>query len=397
MAEYNNNRFKYGGNTYTGESQRVERQPMRGYDNSAKEYPPSTISETSEYSQSNKSENSAPIIPGMEHLSINQRLGGPEHIDAADFYRFNTRTPNTTANWRQENINNTPPGPAPVCEICLVTSCVMNGGSKEAQRLKITITKMKAARSKAQMLMLGMEYMEPYIEAFDNLWKPDESTLRNTIKENLSVPDGKLFAETSQGLNPLTAFTSLGKTELVTVLLHEGVDVNQTLRGRAKPLNHAVAWLGNEDIVEILLAAGADPNSANDHGITALHLAVAVGNIKAVKLLINAGADIDARIRDFGGLHSLPVFSKLRDSHMATFGKIIDILVENGASTDLHSTVEWTPLQYICISGSVGLARRLIELGVPKEPLVALRAKIASEWVNSGYYKAWEIRLQEDI
>ncbi|KAF3182860.1 hypothetical protein TWF225_004931 [Orbilia oligospora] len=386
MAEYHAS-SAYGGNAYPGGS----RQPARGYDNSAKEYPTSISETASTYSQGSRSENSAPTIPGMEHLSINSRLSGPEHIDAADFYRFHSQPPNT--NWRKEN---TTPGPAPVCKICLVTSCVMNGGSKEAERLKTTMAKMKAARSKAQMLMLGMEYMEPYIEAYDNLWKSDESNMRTKIKENLSVPGGKLFAETSQGLSPVTIFTSLGKTELVAILLHEGVDINDAPGGRGKPLGHAVAWLGNDDLVEMLLAAGADPNSATDRGVTALHVAVSVGNIKAVKQLVNAGADIDAKLVNFGGVHSLPVFSKLRDSHMATYGKIIDFLVESGASTDLHDTTQWTPLQYICISGSVELVRRLTEIGVPKEPLVALRKLVASDWVMSGYYKNWEIRLEED-
>ncbi|KAF3141682.1 hypothetical protein TWF703_001703 [Orbilia oligospora] len=357
MAEYHAS-SAYGGNAYPGGS----RQPARGYDNSAKEYPTSISETASTYSQGSRSENSAPTIPGMEHLSINSRLSGPEHIDAADFYRFHSQQPN--ANWRQEN---TTPGPASV-----------------------------SARSKAQMLMLGMEYMEPYIEAYDNLWKSDESNMRTKIKENLSVPGGKLFAETSQGLSPVTIFTSLGKTELVAILLHEGVDINDAPGGRGKPLGHAVAWLGNDDLVEMLLAAGADPNSATDRGVTALHVAVSVGNIKAVKQLVNAGADIDAKLVNFGGVHSLPVFSKLRDSHMATYGKIIDFLVESGASTDLHDTTQWTPLQYICISGSVELVRRLTEIGVPKEPLVALRKLVASDWVMSGYYKNWEIRLEED-
>lgn len=389
MAEYNNS-YAYGGYPFSGESQRVERKPMRGHDNSARGNP-TRPSETSAYDQSNKIENSA-LVPGLENLSINPRQSGPEHIDAADFYRFNSRPPNV--NWKQEN---TAPGPAPVCEICLVTSCVMNGGSKEAQRLKTTIAKMKAARSKAQMLVLGMEYMEPYIEAFDNLWKLDESSLKPGIKENLSVPDGKLLAETSQGLSPINAFTSLGKIELVAILLHEGVDINFSPEGRARPLSHAVVWLGNEDIVEMLLAAGADPNSANGHGLTALHLAASVGNIRAVKLLVNAGADIDAKGRIFGGIHSLPIFNGLRDSHMAAYGKIIDFLVESGASTDLHDTTKWTPLQYICVCGSAALARRLIEIGVPEGPLVTLRETAGSEWAFSGYYKDWAIRLKEEI
>ncbi|KAK6529539.1 Glycerophosphocholine phosphodiesterase [Arthrobotrys megalospora] len=382
----------YGRYSFSGESQRVERKPVRGYDNSARGNPVSP-SETSTYGQSNRVENSAPAVPGLEHLSINPGRSGPEHIDASDFYRFNSTPSNTNASPRQGNAASN----GQVCEICLVTSCVMNGGSREAQRLKNTIVRMKTARSKAQMLVLGMDYMDPYIEAFDNLWKLDTSTLKSSIKDNLSLADGKLLAETSQGLSPITAFVALGKTELVAILLHEGAVVNYSAGGRPRPLSHAVTWLGNEDIVEMLLAAQADPNAANEHGLTALHFAVSVGNIKAVKLLVEAGANLDAQATTFGGIHSLPVFHKMRDSQMAVYGKIIDFLVESGASTDLHDTTKWTPLQYICVSGSAELARRLIEIGVPKEPLDALRNSAASEWAFSGYYRDWAIRLEETI
>ncbi|KAK6354081.1 hypothetical protein TWF730_008499 [Orbilia blumenaviensis] len=387
MAEYN---ASYGSSGYrfSGESQRVERKPVRGYDNSARGTP-AAPSENSTYSQSYKLENSAPAVPGLEHLSIDPRRGGPEHIDAADFYRFNSQS--------HEKPGGTVSSHAQVCSICLVKSCVMDGGSKEAQRLKDTNAKMKAARSKAQMLVIGMEYMEPYVEGFDNLWKLDTSGLKNGIKKNLSVTDGKLLAETSQGLSPISVFSSLGKTELVAVLLHEGVDINDAASKRPGPLSHAAAWLGNEDIVEMLLAAGANPNTGNDSGLTALHFAVSVGNLKAVKLLVNAGANLDAQARKFSGIHSLPVFSKIREDQMLAYNKIIDFLVESGASTDLHDTTKWTPLQYICISGSADLARRLIEIGVPKEPLESLRRAAASEWAFSGYYRDWALRLEEEI
>lgn len=57
------------------------------------------------------------------------------------------------------------------------------------------------------------------------------------------------------------------------------------------------AQFGAEQAARLLLAVGADPNarSRNELGNTALHAAVAGRRIALVDLLLDAGADIDAR------------------------------------------------------------------------------------------------------
>jgi ankyrin repeat protein len=55
------------------------------------------------------------------------------------------------------------------------------------------------------------------------------------------------------------------------------------------------------DVIEALLAAGADPNATDEHGRTPLHDAVTcVGPnaLEAVRLLVEAGGDPHARIED---------------------------------------------------------------------------------------------------
>ncbi|HTI38588.1 MAG TPA: ankyrin repeat domain-containing protein [Vicinamibacterales bacterium] len=52
-----------------------------------------------------------------------------------------------------------------------------------------------------------------------------------------------------------------------------------------------------DDIIRLLLAFGADPNQRGINDWTALHMAVAERNAKAVQRLLDAGADADLRTR----------------------------------------------------------------------------------------------------
>ena len=64
----------------------------------------------------------------------------------------------------------------------------------------------------------------------------------------------------------------------------------------AELLNAALA--GDPDEVRRLLAAGTAPDSTNEEGQTALHLAAATGQPKLTKFLIDRGADLQKKDSD---------------------------------------------------------------------------------------------------
>ena len=86
--------------------------------------------------------------------------------------------------------------------------------------------------------------------------------------------------------------------ELAEALLAAGAD--PTGRGYARPLAQAAGRLGRVDLVGRLLEAGADPDSANEYGDTALMAAAAYGNTETAACLIVAGARVDSEERRCG-------------------------------------------------------------------------------------------------
>lgn len=73
-----------------------------------------------------------------------------------------------------------------------------------------------------------------------------------------------------------------------------------SLLRRASPL-HAVSMHGRTDVVQQLLALGADVHAADHEGATALHRAVQGGSLAAVEVLVAAGADVNRREPRFQG------------------------------------------------------------------------------------------------
>ncbi|KAI5474195.1 26S proteasome non-ATPase regulatory subunit 10, partial [Pseudohyphozyma bogoriensis] len=55
--------------------------------------------------------------------------------------------------------------------------------------------------------------------------------------------------------------------------------------------------VGNLEVVQLLVGAGADVNAVNAKGMTALHYAASKGHVSVGRLLISKGADINTRDR----------------------------------------------------------------------------------------------------
>ncbi len=169
------------------------------------------------------------------------------------------------------------------------------------------------------------------------------------VIENAPVPVPTMF-ETEES-SPLMSALYDGDTEQVkTLLTEEGHDPSALDPGyNSTPLLTAVN-LGDLEAVELLLEAGADPNISDADGFTPLMGAATYNHVEMISLLKEAGADVNVK----------------------------------------EKTMGWTALMYAASNGHEETTKLLLELGADKT-ITDLDNKTALQLVNTGKY----VRLGE--
>lgn len=101
------------------------------------------------------------------------------------------------------------------------------------------------------------------------------------------------------GFPPLGLAIFFGNRAFAKVLIEEGADVNLAAANpqRVTPL-HAAAAVCDRELVGMLLERGADPNARQQSDYTPLHTAASRGDIEMAAMLLAHGANRDVRGTD---------------------------------------------------------------------------------------------------
>ena len=114
-----------------------------------------------------------------------------------------------------------------------------------------------------------------------------------------------------------------GNSKEIKFLISIGVDVNEKLFLAHTPLITAII-LHNNDVVRLLLDAGADPNTGSNTQ-TPLRWAIVKGNKEAVKMLLDGGVDPNKK----SNLYWAAFYT--RDNGYAVSYDILKLLIDGGA------------------------------------------------------------------
>ena len=118
---------------------------------------------------------------------------------------------------------------------------------------------------------------------------------------------------------------------------------------------HEAVRRGNLDVVEMLLKAGAKPNSTDHYGYAPLHSAARHNQLAIVQSLVNHGADVDIS----NSIERTP----LKAAGMHTSREAALMLVERGATVRKDSPHVQMLLKWAAELGNIHVIRQLVPLG----------------------------------
>ena len=136
-------------------------------------------------------------------------------------------------------------------------------------------------------------------------------------------------------------------------LIAKGADVNQQNSYGYSAL-FAAARSGDAKIVKLLLDAGANVNARSPAG-SALARAAQQGHAEIVRLLLQAGADVEAK----DGSGWTPLFSAAMNANSET----VEILLKAGANINARANNGWTALKEAQMRGNENIVQQLKSAG----------------------------------
>ncbi len=184
---------------------------------------------------------------------------------------------------------------------------------------------------------------------------------------------------------PVAAAAERGELEAVRDLLQRGADVNAP-RGDGMTALHWAAERGDEALARVLLLAGARVDAGTRiGGYTPLHLAARAPSEGVVRLLLEAGADPGARTTNSGA-------GPLHLAAAAGDPAVVRALIAGGADVNARAgDWEQTPLTFAAAANRVAAIEALLEAGA--DVGAASRTVDVAEWERAD--RAAERRIDQ--
>ncbi|WLQ13631.1 ankyrin repeat domain-containing protein [Hahella aquimaris] len=201
--------------------------------------------------------------------------------------------------------------------------------------------------------------------------KQDLEGLRKLFLDNpeLDLNTRSPFAATERS-TPLIIASAVGDADMIDYLLAQGADVNIQGKQGSTALAMAVEWR-HPEIIERLLQAGADVNVAMDDGTSPLMKTASYNLPELASRLLEQGANVNANRHD--GWTSLMLAAHAGSEEM------LALLLEHGATVNQTESNGRTPLMAACFKGHIRVVEMLLSHGAQTEVQDADGATAMSE------------------
>ncbi len=184
--------------------------------------------------------------------------------------------------------------------------------------------------------------------------------IKNSAIQCAACGDADAIASVLADPNSIVEISAGGFGKLLKTLLESGI-VTDIDKGDEQDYTALIlaSTRGHESCVRVLLEAGADIEALADEGDTALTFAASKGHASIVQVLVNAGADVEAA--DFEGERSLMYASS------GGYESCVRALLEAGADKDAKDENGVTALIKASKGGHESCVRALLEAGADKD------------------------------
>ncbi|KAM3440835.1 hypothetical protein MY4824_001962 [Beauveria thailandica] len=213
-----------------------------------------------------------------------------------------------------------------------------------------------------------------------------ESRIRLLLEKNAKINAKNCIGYTAFTIAVSQAIAGHGRNP-VKLLLDRGADTEVTTLWEMTPLH--TASLEGRSIIGLLVERGANIEAKAELGMTPLCFAVAGGQIRATKFLLNRGAEVNVRTSEgqcplhlaaqyvgeqvvhlrldreaeADGSNTAERQDALRLAGQYDREQIVQLLLDHGAEIDCRDQDGWTPLCWAAFNGNTEIIRLLVEGG----------------------------------
>ena len=182
-----------------------------------------------------------------------------------------------------------------------------------------------------------------------------------TVRYLVGLPEVDVNQRTKEGWLPgtggRTALHSLEyvDTDVVEVLIDAGADIEAKDPCGQSPL-HCASEKGEIAIVKVLVEAGAEVCARDNYGNTCLKCAACYGHTETVRYLVGL-KEVDVNQRDCMGC------TALRSTAGTVHADVVEVLIDAGADIEAKDDVGYSPIRWACIHGYIAVVKVLLKAG----------------------------------